>query len=58
MVFGSIRGVAKLKFVKLSSSSCDKWTWKDQKDVQQHSVSQHEDGPLFNFNEETFHGVL
>ena len=24
----------------------------------QHSVSQHEDGLSFNFNEETFHGVL
>ena len=25
------RGVVKLKFVKLSSSSCNKWTWKDKK---------------------------
>ena len=33
MVFGSIRGVVKLKFVKLSSNSCDKWIWKDKKDV-------------------------
>ena len=31
MVFGSTRGVVKLKFVKLSSSSCNKWTWKDKK---------------------------
>ena len=30
MVFGSTRGVV-LKFVKLSSSSCNKWTWKDKK---------------------------
>ena len=58
MVFGSIRGVVKLKFVKLSSSSCDKWTRKDKKDVRYHSVSQHEDGISFNFNEETFRGVL
>ena len=26
--------------------------------MQQHSVSQHEDGLSFNFNEETFRGVL
>ena len=52
MVFGSIRGVVKLGFFKLSSSSGDKWTWKDYKDVRQHSVSQHEDGLSFNFNEE------
>ena len=51
MVFGSIRGVVKLNFVKLSSSSCDKWT---SKDVRQHSVSQHKDG----LNEGTFRGVL
>ena len=25
------RGIVKLKFVKLSSSSCNKWTWKDKK---------------------------
>ena len=31
MVFGSTRGVVKLKFVKLSSSSCNKWRWKDKK---------------------------
>ena len=31
MVFGSTRGVVKLKFVKLSSRSCNKWTWKDKK---------------------------
>ena len=31
MVFGSTRGVVKLKFVKLRSSSCNKWTWKDKK---------------------------
>ena len=31
MVFGSTRGVVKLKFVKLSSSSCNKWTWKAKK---------------------------
>ena len=31
LVFGSTRGVVKLKFVKLSSSSCNKWTWKDKK---------------------------
>ena len=31
MVFSSTRGVVKLKFVKLSSSSCNKWTWKDKK---------------------------
>ena len=31
MVFDSTRGVVKLKFVKLSSSSCNKWTWKDKK---------------------------
>ena len=31
MVFGSTRGVVKLKFLKLSSSSCNKWTWKDKK---------------------------
>ena len=54
MVFGSIHGVVKLKFVKLSSSSCDKWTL----NVRQHSVSEHEDGLSFNFNEETFRGVL
>ena len=53
MVFGSIRGVVKLKFVKLSSS-CNKWIWKDEKDMRQHSVSQHEDGLSFNFNKETF----
>ena len=28
-VFGSIRGVVKLKVIKLSNSSCNKWTWKD-----------------------------
>ena len=56
--FCSIRGVVKLKFVKLSSSSCNKWTWKDEKDVRQHSISQQEDRLSFNFNEETFRGVL
>ena len=51
MAFGSIHGVVKLKFVKLSSSSCDKWTSKDwkAKEMRQHSVSQHEDGLFFNF---------
>ena len=29
--FGSTHGVVKLKFVKQSSSSCSKWTWKDKK---------------------------
>ena len=42
MVFGSTRGVVKLKFVKLSSSSCNKWTWKYKK----HSARQK---PIYKF---------
>ena len=49
MVFGSTRGVVKLKFVKLSSSSCNKWTWKDKKTCG--SIA-------YRSNEETFRGVL
>ena len=64
MVFDSIRGVVKFKFVKLSSSSCDKWTWKDLTCDQAflhfffRGVLQHKDGLSFNFNEDTFRGVL
>jgi len=35
-----------IEIVKLSGSSCGKWTWKDEKDVRQHSVSRHENGPF------------
>ena len=44
MVFAST-----LKFVKLSSSSCNKWTWKDKKTCG--SIA-------YRSNEETFRGVL
>ena len=40
MVFGSTRGVVKLKFVKLSSSSCNKMDMERQEDERKHSVSQ------------------
>ena len=49
--------VVKWKFVKLSNSSCDKWTWTTRKQyisfVRQDSITQHEDGFSFNFNEES-----
>ena len=49
--------VVKWKFVKLSNSSCDKWTWKTRKQyisfVRQDSITRHEDGFSFNFNEES-----